>query len=189
MSHYNNVSNIFISDLNGQEVTNLTGFTDNTQIAYLAISPDRDQVAFAMNPKNGNMDIYTIDLKSKAITRLTDDSMVDIMPVWHPNSESISYTSNANGVPNIYTINLNSKKITANTDAGDGIWTHQWMPQDSVLLATSLGDIDSVRLIKVDPFRSPDTAPLTLRDNYISWLDAGPDVLSLIHISEPTSPY
>ena len=176
VSHYNNVSNIFISDLNGQEVKNLTGFTDNTQIAYLAISPDRDQVAFAMNPKNGNMDIYTIDLKSKAITRLTDDSMVDIMPVWHPNSESISYTSNANGVPNIYTINLNSKKITANTDAGDGIWTHQWMPQDSVLLATSLGDIDSVRLIKVDPFRSPDTAPLTLRDNYTSWLKAGPDV-------------
>ena len=50
------------------------------------------------------------------------------------------------------------------------------MPQDSVLLATSLGDIDSVRLIKVDPFRSPDTAPITLRDNYTSWLDAGPDV-------------
>ena len=48
--------------------------------------------------------------------------------------------------------------------------------QDSVLLATSLGDIDSVRLIKVDPFRSPDTAPLTLRDNYTSWLKAGPDV-------------
>ena len=176
VSHYNNVSNIFISNLDEKEVINVTGFTENTQIAYLAISPDRDQVAFAMNPVNGNMDIYTIDLESKALTRLTDHSMADILPVWHPNSKSISYTSNANGVPNIYTINLNTKKITANTDAGDGIWTHQWMPKDSVLLATSLGDIDSVRLIKVNPFRTPDTAPLTLRDNYTSWLAAGPDV-------------
>lgn len=176
VSHYNNVSNVFISDLGGQEVTNLTGFTNNTQIAYLAVSPARDKIAFAMNPENANMDIYTIDLKSKALTRITENSMADILPVWHPNNKSISYTSNANGVPNIYTINLNTKKITANTDAGDGIWTHQWMPKDSVLLATSLGDIDSVRLIKVDPFRVPDTTPLSLRDNYTSWLNAGPDV-------------
>ena len=40
----------------------------------------------------------------------------------------------------------------------------------------SLGDIDSVRLVKVDPFRTPDTTPLSLRNNYTSWLMAGPDV-------------
>ena len=176
VSHYNSVSNIFISSLDQKEVENLTGFTKNTQITFLAISPDQRQIAFAMNPENGNMDIYIIDLESKAITRLTDNSMADIMPVWHPDNKSISYTSNANGVPNIYTVDLNTKKIIANTDAGDGIWTHQWMPKDSVLLATSLGDIDSVRLIKVDPFRTSDTTPLSLRDNYTSWLEAGPDV-------------
>ena len=176
VSHYNSVSNIFISSLDQKEVENLTGFTKNTQITFLAISPDQRQIAFAMNPENGNMDIYIIDLESKAITRLTDNSMADIMPVWHPDNKSISYTSNANGVPNIYTVDLNTKKIIANTDAGDGIWTHQWMPKDSVLLATSLGDIDSVRLIKVDPFRASDTTPLSLRDNYTSWLEAGPDV-------------
>ena len=102
--------------------------------------------------------------------------MADVMPVWHPDNKSISYTSNANGVPNIYTVDLSTKKIIANTDAGDGIWTHQWMPKDSVLLATSLGDIDSVRLIKINPFRVSDTTPLSLRDNYTSWLEAGPDV-------------
>ena len=176
VSHYNSVSNIFISSLDQKEVENLTGYTKNTQITFLAISPNQRQIAFAMNPENGNMDIYTIDLKSKAKTRLTENSMADIMPVWHPDSKSISYTSNANGVPNIYTVNLNTKKIIANTDAGDGIWTHQWMPKDSVLLAMSLGDIDSVRLVKVDPFRTPDTTPLSLRNNYTSWLMAGPDV-------------
>ncbi len=39
-----------------------------------------------------------------------------------------------------------------------------------------LGDIDSVRLIKIDPSRAPDTTPLSLRDSYTSWLESGPDV-------------
>ena len=187
VSHFNNVSNIFIRSLDKKEVRNLTSFTNNTQITFLAISPDRNQIAFAMNPENGNMDIYTINLKSKIITRLTDDSMADILPVWHPDAKSISYTSNANGVPNIYTINLDTKKIVANTDAGDGIWTHQWMPKDSVLLATTLGDIDTVRLIKVDPFRIPDTNPFSMRTNYTSWLEAGPDV-SFVNKKPDTTP-
>lgn len=176
VSHHNSVSNIFISSLDQKEIENLTGNTKNTQITFLAVSPDQNQISFAMNPENGNMDIYTIDLKSKYITRLTDHPMADIMPVWHSDGTAISFTSHRNGVPNIYTANLSNGKIIKNTDSGDGIWTHQWMPKDSVLLATSLGDIDSVRLIKVDPFRTPDTTPLSLRDNYTSWLEAGPDV-------------
>ena len=59
VSHFNNVSNIFIRSLDKKEVRNLTNFTNNTQITFLAISPDRNQIAFAMNPENGNMDIYT----------------------------------------------------------------------------------------------------------------------------------
>ena len=176
VSHHNSVSNIFISSLDQKEIENLTGNTKNTQITFLAVSPDQNQISFAMNPENGNMDIYTIDLKSKDITRLTDHPMADIMPVWHSDGTAISFTSHRNGVPNIYTVNLSNGKVIKNTDSGDGIWTHQWMPKDSVLLATSLGDIDSVRLIKVDPFRTPDTTPLSLRDNYTSWLEAGPDV-------------
>jgi len=176
VSHHNSVSNIFISSLDQKEIENLTGNTKNTQITFLAVSPDQNQISFAMNPENGNMDIYTIDLKSKDITRLTDHPMADIMPVWHSDGTAISFTSHRNGVPNIYTANLSNGKVIKNTDSGDGIWTHQWMPKDSVLLATSLGDIDSVRLIKVDPFRTPDTTPLSLRDNYTSWLEAGPDV-------------
>ena len=82
---------------------------------------------------------------------------------------------------------MNTKKIAAATDAGDGIWTHQWMPKDSVLLATTLGDIDTVRLIKVDPFRIPDTTPLSMRTNYTSWLEAGPDV-SFVNKEPDTSP-
>ena len=176
VAHHNNVSNINTLDITDGEPKALTNFTDNTQIAFLSISPDRSSIAFAMNPKNGNMDIYTFGFKTKKLDRITSDVVADIAPVWHPDGKTISYTSNTNGVPNIHTIDLNSGNITVNTDAGDGVWTEQWMPNDSLLLASSLGDVDSVRLVKVDPFREPNMKPLSLRDNYTSWLNAGPDV-------------
>ncbi len=176
VAHHKNVSNIFTINIHDGSPELLTDFTDNTQIAFLSVSPDSGSIAFAMNPKNGNLDIYTLDLQSNNMERLTTDPMADITPVWHPNGSSISYTSNTNGVPNIHTVDLKTRTITTNTDAGDGIWTEQWMPNDSLLLASSLGDVDSVRLIKVNPFRTPDTKPLSFRDNYTSWLSAGPDV-------------
>ena len=192
VAHHNSVSNIYTLNITGEEPKLLTNFMDNTQIAYLSVSPDQGSIAFAMNPKNGNLDIYTLNVESSDLKQITTEPMADIRPVWHPDGTAISYTSNANGVPNIHTINLSTGNATVNTDAGDGIWSHQWMPNDSLVLASSLGDVDSVRLVKVNPFRKPDTKPLSLRDNYTSWLKAGPDVSfvnkkpdSLPEISDP----
>ncbi|MBT3675545.1 MAG: BamA/TamA family outer membrane protein [Candidatus Marinimicrobia bacterium] len=192
VAHHNNVSNIYTLDIASEEPKPLTNFTDNTQITFLSVSPDQSLIAFAMSPKNANMDIYTLSVKSGDLKQITTEPMADIGPVWHPDGTAISYTSNANGVPNIHTINLSTGRTTVNTDAGDGIWTQQWMPNDSLILASSLGDVDSVRLVKVNPFRKPYTKPLSLRENYTSWLKAGPDVSfvnektdSLPEISDP----
>ena len=165
VSHKNSVSNIFSVNINDKKTTQLTSYTDNTQIAFLSVAPSSQKLLFSMSPISGNMDIYTMDLNSKKLNRHTTNEMADTYPVWHPDETAISYTSNANGVPNIHTINLSNNTRSVNTDAGDGIWTYQWMPSDSLLLARTLGDVDTVRLAKVSPF------------------------LSLIHISEPTRPY
>jgi Tol biopolymer transport system component len=122
------------------------------------------------------MDIYTINLQTKKLKRLTTNQMADTHPVWHPDGTAISYTSNSNGVPNIHTINLSNNNISINSDVGDGVWSHQWTPSDSLLLARTLEDVDTVRLVKVSPFRTPNTKPTSLRNNYTSWLSAGPDV-------------
>ena len=108
---------------------------------------DKGSLALAVSPENGNLDIYVLDLTTKELTRLTTNENADIMPVWHPSGTALSYTSNANGVPNIHTINLSNQKTTVNTDVGDGIWTKQWMPNDSAILAMTLNAVDSVRLV------------------------------------------
>ena len=175
VAHQNSIANIFISDLTGK-TEQITDFTDNTQIMFTAISPDKESLAMAVSPENGNLDIYILNLTTKELTRLTTNENADIMPVWHPSGTAISYTSNANGVPNIHTINLSNQKTTVNTDVGDGIWTKQWMPNDSAILAMTLNAVDSLRLVKVDPFRSSNTSSFNIRDKYSSWLNAGPDV-------------
>ena len=50
VAHHNNISNIFTSGVIENEPRNLTGFTDNTQIAFLSISPDSGSIAVSMNP-------------------------------------------------------------------------------------------------------------------------------------------
>jgi len=176
VAHYNNVSNIYAMDITASEPEALTNFTDNTQITFLSVSPDRSSIAFAMSPKSANMDIYTLNIKTGKIDQLTTNPMAETTPVWHPDGTAISYSSNANGVPNIHTVNLSTGNSTVNTDAGDGIRVAQWMPKDSLVLAYSLNDVDSVRLVKVDPFRKSNTKLLSIRDNYTSWLKAGPNV-------------
>jgi len=176
----NDTSNIHISNLKG-ETRPLTNFAENSQIMYLSVSPDYRYLAFAMSPKSGNMDIYTLDIESKKLKRVTTNAAADSRPVWHTDGTAISFTSHRNGVPNIYTINLSNGSINNNTDSGDGIITKQWMPNDNLLLAQSaINTTDSVRLIKMDPFRQTKSTPLSMNSYYSSWLDAGPDV-SFVH--------
>ena len=166
----NDTSNIYISNLNG-ETRPLTDFAENTQIIHLSVSPDYQTIAFAMSPTSGNMDIYTLDIESKQLQRVTKNAAADSRPVWHTDGTAISFTSHRNGVPNIYTANLSNGSINNNTDSGDGIITKQWMPNDNLLLAQSaINTTDSVRLIKMDPFRKTKSIPLSMNP------------LSLIHI-------
>ena len=177
VSHKNSISNIYSVNTTDKKVVQITDFVENTQIVDLSLSPNNQQIVFTMSPKNGNLDVYIFDLNTKKIKRITEDQFADTRPIWHPDGTAISYTSNSNGVPNIHTINLSNNKTIINTDAGDGIWTWQWMPNKPQLLARTLpADVDTVRLVKVDPFRKPKTKPLSLSTNYTSWLTAGPNV-------------
>ena len=95
VAHHNNVSNIYSVKLDGKAPEPITDYTDNTQIAFLSVSPNLDQLTFSMSPENGNLDIYKMDVQSGSINRLTNDPMAETRPVWHPSGKHISYTSNS----------------------------------------------------------------------------------------------
>jgi TolB protein len=79
-------------------------------------SPDGKKLALTLGGSSGNPDIYTLELQTQNLVRLTDDPSIDTEPAWAPDGKSIYFTSDRAGGPQIYRIGVNPgdrpKRIT-----------------------------------------------------------------------------
>ena len=68
--------------------------------------------------RDGNPDIYLLNLKSRALTRLTRHFAIDTEPTWMPDGKSLLFTSDRGGRPQIYRYDLRTQKIERVTFEG-----------------------------------------------------------------------
>jgi Tol biopolymer transport system component len=169
VAHKNSISNLYLINPDGSGLNQLTNYKDDIQIISPSWSPDGSQIAFGKANTDGNMDIYLLDINSFTERRLTDNISAEYLPVWHPDGKAISFTSHSGGTPNIHTIKLESGEIKQVTDVGDAIFSWQWTPNDTTLTALTLADVDSVRIVQINPNRNITTDSLSLRDTYTKW--------------------
>jgi TolB protein len=73
-----------------------------------AWSPDGNRLALTLSGSTGNLDLYTLDLRTQALTRLTEDPAVDTEPVWSADGKSIYFTSDRAGSAQIYRLDPSS---------------------------------------------------------------------------------
>jgi len=71
-----------------------------------AWSPDGKKLALTLSTRDGNLDIYVLDLATQALTRITDDPAIDTEPQWSKDGMSLYFTSDRAGGPQIYKIPL-----------------------------------------------------------------------------------
>jgi TolB protein len=71
-----------------------------------AWSPDGKKLALTLSTRDGNLDIYTMDLDTQALTRITDDPGIDTEPVWSKDGQSLYFTSDRAGGPQIYRVGI-----------------------------------------------------------------------------------
>jgi TolB protein len=71
-------------------------------------SPDGSTLALALSRKDGDEDIYTLNLQNQMLTRLTFDPGIDTEPVWSADGKHIYFTSDRAGGPQIYSIDVNA---------------------------------------------------------------------------------
>ncbi|MCI0582952.1 MAG: hypothetical protein L0227_08670 [Chloroflexi bacterium] len=78
--------------LTNPDGSNLRQIEVDAWVEYPAFSPDGTKVAF-MGARGDNYDIYTVDLDTGAVTRLTDHPGDDGWPAWSPDGSTIAFTS------------------------------------------------------------------------------------------------
>jgi TolB protein len=71
-----------------------------------AWSPDGKQLALTLSRKDGDVDVYTLDLGSQMLTRMTFDTGIDTEPQWSIDGKKIYFTSDRAGSPQIYEVNV-----------------------------------------------------------------------------------
>ena len=71
-----------------------------------AWSPDGKTLALTLSTRAGNLDIYTLDLATQALVRITDDPGIDTEPQWSRDGQSLYFTSDRAGGPQIYRIGV-----------------------------------------------------------------------------------
>ena len=65
--------------------------------------------------KDGNPDIYLMNLADFSLTRLTRHYAIDTEPAWMPDGESLLFTSDRGGRPQIYRYDFksgNTERVT-----------------------------------------------------------------------------
>jgi TolB protein len=75
-----------------------------------AWSPDSRTLALTLSRKDGDVDVYTLDLASQMLTRMTFDPGIDTEPVWSADGKKIYFTSDRGGSPQIYEVNVNDPR-------------------------------------------------------------------------------
>ena len=67
-----------------------------------AWSPDGKKLALTLSSRDGNLDIYILDLGLQSLTRVTNDPAIDTEPQWSRDGQTIYFTSDRAGGPQIY---------------------------------------------------------------------------------------
>lgn len=86
---------------------------DGSNAAQLTATPADDRpvwapsgafVAFMSNARDGNFEIYRVDVASREVTRLTNHPAMDILPAVSPDGRWIAFVSNRDGSWKIYAV-------------------------------------------------------------------------------------
>jgi TolB protein len=73
-----------------------------------AWSPDGKMLAITLSRKDGDVDVYTLDLATQTLTRMTFDPGIDTEPAFSSDGKKLYFTSDRSGGPQIYEIDISA---------------------------------------------------------------------------------
>jgi TolB protein len=99
-------------------------------------SPDGQKVIMSLLRDDGNSNIFSMDLRSRATTRLTNSNSIDTSPSYSPDGSKIVFTSDRGGRSQIYSMGADGSGQTR-ISFGDGAYsTPVWSPRGDLIAFT-----------------------------------------------------
>ena len=100
-------------------------------------APDHAQIVFASD-RDGNEDIFVMDLDGTNVRNLTNDPSWDSDPTWAPDGRRIAFVSNREGKRDIYVMDSNGRNVVNITnDPENSDYQPTWSPSGNRIAFTS----------------------------------------------------
>jgi TolB protein len=147
VSFENKVSAIYVQTLRSgarQKVSARPGV--NSAPAW---SPDGRQLALTLSRGEGNLDVFTLDVASQLLTRVTDNRAIETEAAWAVDGRSLYFTSDRAGGPQVYRAASSGGAAVRVTFEG-GYNARPRVSPDGKQLAVVTNDRGSYRIALVD---------------------------------------
>ncbi len=176
IAHPGETTQIWLCDLDDNNFKQLTNFEGDIQVQDPVWSPTGNMLAFTIQDESGAVDIATINRDGTRFQNITRDIYEDLSPVWSADGTELIFTSFRNSTPNLYRVSVNGGKIIQMTDVAEGVFTEQTIPNSGNILATTLADVDTTRIISIALDREIEELSLNIRNRYTNWRTKSPDI-------------
>ncbi|MBT3254110.1 MAG: hypothetical protein HN995_10615 [Candidatus Marinimicrobia bacterium] len=176
VAHPTETTQIFYQDIESGKRIQLSHFEGDVQLQSLDLSPDGKKLTFMIQDINGAVDIAIMNQDGTGFRKVTNDPEEDVYPIWSADASAIIYTSYRNSTPNLYRVDLDSLKITQMTDVAEGIYSRQRLPDSNRIIASTLADVDTVRIRAVEDTRVAPELSLQIREPFNAWRTKSPDI-------------
>jgi TolB protein len=113
-------------------------------------SPDGQRVIMSLQ-QGGNSNLFVMDLRSKATTRLTDTAAIDTSPSYSPDGSRICFESDRGGSQQIYVMAANGGPAQR-ISFGQGLYsTPVWSPRgDYIAFTRQANNLFGIGIMKPD---------------------------------------
>jgi TolB protein len=125
---------IYEMNVSNLQRTRLPVPTENMTFAP-RYSPDGRTVLFSL-AQGGNTDLYTLDLASGRVTRLTDAPSIDTAPSYSPDGRQIVFESDRSGTQQLYVMSASGGAATRISFGQGRYGTPVWSPRGDLIAFT-----------------------------------------------------
>jgi TolB protein len=115
-----------------------------------AWSPDGRTLALTLSRKDGDVDVYTLDLYSQVLTRMSFDPGIDTEPTWSADGRKLYFNSDRAGGPQIYEIDVSNPNRATRVTFEGSYNARPRMSPDGKQLAVVYLDRGNYRIATVD---------------------------------------